>query len=35
MPISKKDAVKQADLIVIGPGDLYSSLAQILLIKEI
>lgn len=29
------EAIKQADLIVIGPGDLYSSLAQILLIQEI
>ncbi|MBU4351000.1 YvcK family protein [Candidatus Parcubacteria bacterium] len=26
-------AIKEADLIVIGPGDLYSSLAQILLVK--
>lgn len=28
-------AIKKADLIVIGPGDLYSSLAQILLIEDI
>jgi len=27
------EAIKKADLIVIGPGDLYSSLAQILLVK--
>lgn len=29
------DAIKKADLIIIGPGDLYSSLAQILLTKGI
>lgn len=29
------EAIKKADLIVIGPGDLYSSLAQILLTKSI
>jgi uncharacterized cofD-like protein len=28
-------AIKEADIIVIGPGDLYSSLAQILLVKGI
>lgn len=28
-------AIKKADLVVVGPGDLYSSLAQILLIKGI
>ena len=30
-----QEAIKKADLIVIGPGDLYSSLAQILLTKGI
>lgn len=29
------EAINQANLIIIGPGDLYSSLAQILLIEEI
>jgi uncharacterized cofD-like protein len=29
------EAIKKADLIVIGPGDLYSSLAQVLLVKGI
>lgn len=29
------DAIKQADLIIIGPGDLYSSIAQILLVDGI
>ncbi|MBD3208107.1 MAG: uridine diphosphate-N-acetylglucosamine-binding protein YvcK [Candidatus Nealsonbacteria bacterium] len=29
------DAIRDAELVVIGPGDLYSSLAQILLVKDI
>lgn len=30
-----REAIKKADLIVIGPGDLYSSLAQILLVEGV
>ncbi len=31
--LESREAIKKADLIIIGPGDLYSSLAQILLVE--